>query len=249
MTLIQQTGKLSLFVQIITGLIDAFMLTVPLSQEHQILRQLLIMELVVQVVEGIFYIWMIYKFSVISNVTMFRYWDWVFTTPVMLITLSLYFLYKKDINIKEHNSQTKENSNIKYYQTTKENNSFKSLPQYLKENYKPLSIIVIMNSLMLLFGYLGEINYLSVIKSTFYGFIPFVIMFYIIYTNFAQVNQETLNMFWYFVIVWGLYGIAALFNYKWKNVSYNILDLFAKNFFGLFLAYVIYKKSNTNLYI
>ena len=249
MTIIQQTGKLSLFVQIITGLIDAFMLTVPLSQEHQILRQLLIMELVVQVIEGIFYVWMIYKFSVISNVTMFRYWDWVFTTPVMLITLSLYFLYKKDINIKENNSQ-----NIKEYQNTndynnmniKENSHTKPLSQYLKENYKPLSIIVIMNSLMLLFGYLGEINYLSVIKSTFYGFIPFIIMFYIIYNNFAQVNQETLNMFWYFVIVWGLYGIAALFNYKWKNVGYNILDLFAKNFFGLFLAYVIYKKSNTN---
>ena len=29
---------------------------------------------------------------------------------------------------------------------------------------------------------------------------------------------------------------------------YNILDLFAKNFFGLFLAYVLYKASSKNIY-
>ena len=43
----------------------------------------------------------------------------------------------------------------------------------------------------------------------------------------------------YFFIIWFLYGIAALLNYKMKNIMYNILDLFAKNLFGIYLGYVI----------
>jgi len=31
-------------------------------------------------------------------------------------------------------------------------------------------------------------------------------------------------------------------SYEVKNIMYNILDLFAKNFFGLFLAYVLIYK-------
>jgi bacteriorhodopsin len=42
---------------------------------------------------------------------------------------------------------------------------------------------------------------------------------------------------------WALYGLFALLNYTAKNVSYNILDLFAKNFFGVFLSLVIWRKS------
>jgi bacteriorhodopsin len=39
-----------------------------------------------------------------------------------------------------------------------------------------------------------------------------------------------------------MYGIAALLPYNLKNSIYNILDLFAKNFFGLFLTYIIITK-------
>jgi len=37
--------------------------------------------------------------------------------------------------------------------------------------------------------------------------------------------------------------VFALTSYTIKNTGYNILDIFAKNFFGLFLAYVVYTKS------
>ena len=40
--------------------------------------------------------------------------------------------------------------------------------------------------------------------------------------------------------IWSIYGIAALFNFKIKNAFYNILDIFSKNFYGLFLAYLVY---------
>jgi hypothetical protein len=35
-------------------------------------------------------------------------------------------------------------------------------------------------------------------------------------------------------------------SYTIKNTGYNILDVFAKNFFGLFLAYIVVSKSKTS---
>ena len=245
MSIIQQTGKFSLIIQIITGLIDALALTLPVGFQEQILRQLLTMELIVQIIESIFYVWMLNKFNSLSNVTIYRYLDWVFTTPIMLITLCIYFIYKRNT---ETNIKIDENINININENNNENiNENKGLLFYLKENIIPFIVIIIMDWSMLLFGYLGEINILSILSSTILGFIPFIIMFYIIYNKFAQVNTTTLQMFWYFVVVWGLYGIAALFNYKWKNTAYNILDLFAKNFCGLFLAYVSYTRRIYNI--
>jgi bacteriorhodopsin len=43
--------------------------------------------------------------------------------------------------------------------------------------------------------------------------------------------------------VWAIYGVAAVLPYHIKNTMYNILDIFAKNFFGIFLSYVLYKAS------
>jgi len=227
-TMIQKTGKLSLGVQIVTGLIDAFVLTLPRSPGLQILRQLLFLELIVQVIEGSFYVWMLRQFDEVKNVTPVRYYDWAITTPTMLFTLCMYFIFLRD------------NPTGKQDEEKTETTPRKSLWTYTKEYATPLSWIILMDWLMLLFGYLGELNIMSTITSTLWGFIPFGVMYAIIYANFAQVNNTTLTMYWYFVAVWSLYGVAALLPYTWKNAFYNILDLFAKNFFGLFLAYTIY---------
>ena len=74
---------------------------------------------------------------------------------------------------------------------------------------------------MLFFGYIGELGKMSVNLSTFLGFIPFTIMFYIIYENYSKHTSLGINTFKYFVIVWGLYGIAALMNYELKNIMYT----------------------------
>jgi len=42
-------------------------------------------------------------------------------------------------------------------------------------------------------------------------------------------------------IIWGLYGIAFMLSDIAKNNLINLLDLFAKNFFGIFLFYEAYK--------
>jgi len=209
-----------LFIQIITGLIDYYVLTLPTAPDLNLLRELLLLEFIVQIVEGTFYVWLVFSISSAKNITLYRYWDWFITTPTMLITFSTFLIYLK---FKESNA-----TNIPSFTTI------------ISDNLKTYSAIVLLNAAMLLFGYLGELKKLSLFTSVFGGFVPFFMMFYIIYENFAKYTDLGTALFWYFVIVWGLYGVAACLSYKLKNTCYNILDLFAKNFFGLFLAYLLY---------
>jgi hypothetical protein len=92
--------------------------------------------------------------------------------------------------------------------------------------------------LMLLFGFLGEVNYLDVQLSLILGFIPFIFYYYKIYKKLKINNQKKDKklLFWFYFIFWSLYGVAAGLEYELKNAMYNILDLFAKNFIGIFLV-------------
>ena len=220
MNLIYATGVLSLIVQIVVGVIDFFVLTLTVPSSFMLVHDLLVMEFIVQVIEFSFYFWMVSKFNVIKNITPIRYYDWVITTPTMLISFIFYLKFLRD-----------QEQNIKS----------ESLLTELKNKWKLVLNVLLLNWAMLFAGYLGEQNIFSYLATTLVGFVPFLMMFYIIYKNFAVHTDEGRKIFWYFSIVWGIYGIAALLPYKIKNSMYNILDLFAKNFFGLFLAYVLYK--------
>jgi bacteriorhodopsin len=221
MGIIQYTAGLSLSVQIITAAIDYYVLTLPtISPDLQLLHDLLLVELLVQLVEGAFYVWLVFAISRTANITLHRYWDWFITTPTMLITFATFLVY---LRFKE--------------------SGVTDIPSFISiigTNLKTYTTLVLLNTAMLIFGYLGELKKISLFTSVFGGFIPFFMMFYIIYENFAKYTDLGMTMFWYFFIVWGLYGVAACLSYNLKNISYNILDLFAKNFFGLFLAYILY---------
>ena len=149
-----------------------------------------------------------------------RYIDWAITTPTMLIELILYLIYL----------QSKDNGT----DVTKLN--FFNL---LIENSSNISYIIFLNWLMLIFGYLGEINIIDTLTGVLLGFVPFLIYYFIIYVNYASKSKTGWKLFWYFFSFWSLYGVVAVLPYYIKNALYNILDLFAKNFFGLFLSYII----------
>ena len=219
---IYYTGIISLIIQLVTGIIDFYALNLTIPPSFILLHDLLMMELSVQVIEFSFYIWMISKFNAIKNITPFRYYDWILTTPTMLITFMFYLKFLKN---QEQNIQ---------------NESFLT---ELKNHWKIVLNVLLLNWGMLLSGYVGEQQLFSHLTTTLVGFVPFLLMFYIIYKNFAIHSEQGRKIFWYFSGVWAIYGIAALFPYKIKNSMYNILDLFAKNFFGLFLAYVLYNAS------
>jgi hypothetical protein len=92
---------------------------------------------------------------------------------------------------------------------------------------------------MLFFGYLAEIGILRPLTSAILGFIPFCMFFYLIYETYAKYTSIGRITFYYFITIWSLYGFSSILKYKYKNIAYNILDLFSKNFFGIFLASVL----------
>lgn len=220
MGILKTTAFASLAAQIFTGIVDLYVLTMPVAMEYILLKQLLALEFLVQFIEAIFYVWLAVYITTAVRITQKRYYDWAITTPVMLITLSSYLIY---LRITE----------------TQGSEAIPSFLDIIENNYVNFIKIVILNTLMLLFGYLGEINVLKTVPAVIAGFIPFFAMFYLIYDKYAKYTSSGMLLFYYFVVVWSLYGVAALMSYKWKNTSYNILDLFSKNFFGLFLAYLI----------
>ena len=214
------TLVISIIVQIITGIIDFGALFVNVPAMYNIIRQLLLIEFFVQVIEGSFYVWFAYNFTKVINITPKRYIDWIITTPSMLITLIIYLVY---LNKKEENKTTELD--------------FLTL---LKENSNVIIPVVLLNWLMLLFGYLGETKVIPVLLGVFLGFIPFLLYYYLIYVNYVSTQKSGGKvLFWYFLFFWSLYGLVAGFPYYVKNSLYNILDLFAKNFFGIFLSYMI----------
>lgn len=214
------TLVISIIVQIITGIIELAAIFVKIPTIYLIIRQLLILELLVQFFEGTFYFWLAYNFTEVLNITPKRYIDWSITTPTMLITLMVYLIY---LNKRVENKT----NNLDFFSILKDNTSI----------FIP---VVFLNWLMLLFGYLGEMKIIPVFLGVLLGFIPFLIYYYIIYVNYVTQNESGYLLFWYFFFFWSLYGFVAILPYYLKNSCYNILDLFAKNFFGLFLSYIVF---------
>jgi hypothetical protein len=209
----------SILIQVITGIIEIISLFIKVPLRFLFLKQLMLLEIFVQFIEGFFYINWLYNFKNILNITPKRYFDWIITTPIMLINLIFYliFLQHEDKN------------------TSDKLNFFKL---FNKEFYTIITILLL-NWAMLLFGYLGEISVIPILLGVSLGFIPFLIYYYIIYKKYAVLTNDGLKIFFYFFIFWCLYGIVAVLPYNIKNTCYNILDLFSKNFFGLFLTYLI----------
>ena len=216
------TLVISIIVQIVTGIIEigAFFIKVPAT--YLLIRQLLIIELIVQFFEGTFYVWLAYNFTKVLNVTPKRYIDWAITTPSMLISLMVYLIYLN--NSVENNTNTNE----------------LELFAIFKDNSTIFISILLLNWLMLLFGYLGEMKIIPVLLGVFLGFIPFLLYYYMIYVNYVNEKTPGYLLFWYFFFFWSMYGFVAVLPYYVKNSFYNILDLFAKNFFGIFLSYIIF---------
>jgi hypothetical protein len=226
-----KTVYLSLFVQIITGVTDVYVLFT-VTGEKLILKALLLLEIIVQAIEGSFYIWLASMFSTVKDVTPKRYFDWAFSTPLMLFTLCIYLDY-----LKKEKKETEKKEPDEKKQTI-----LTILFDKFNEHKQILIPVFILNWLMLLLGYLGEIGTIDNLFAVILGFIPFIAFYAIIYFNYAQYTNTGTVLFWWFATIWAFYGKAALMSYYWKNISYNILDIFSKNFFGVYLAYLVWNK-------
>ena len=95
---------------------------------------------------------------------------------------------------------------------------------------------------MLGFGYLQEIGLLSIVWSSIFGYLSLIGSFSLLYWNTVSKTPQQQGLFWFMFSAWSLYGVAAMFPSKEKNIGYNILDVFAKNFYGVYLSYLIYNR-------
>ena len=98
-----------------------------------------------------------------------------------------------------------------------------------------IGLIIILNYLMLFFGYLGEIKKIGRYFALILGFIAFLMMYFIIFINYVKPKYSRSNyiLFGIYFFVWSLYGIVYLFDEELKNIITNILDLIAKCIVGL----------------
>ena len=223
----------SIVVQLVTGVIELLAFFVKTPPGMGLIKQLLGLEVAVQAVEGSFYAWLYYNIDRVKNITPKRYADWAITTPTMLVTLIAYIIY---LNTDKGNDN---------------GNDSLSLIQILRENAVPIAQILGLNWLMLLFGYLGEVGVFSLLTGVALGFVPFIAYFYIMYERFVAndaihnngTNGTSLKIYAYFLVAWSLYGIVAVLPYALKNTIYNVLDLFSKNFFGIFLSYLLFSNA------
>jgi hypothetical protein len=221
------SNQISILIQFITGIVGAYGLTIPLAPTDVILREVLTLEMIVQFIEFIFYIGFLTVFH-LTSLTQARYYDWFLSTPIMLFTTSLYFYFKNFVEDKE----TMSSKNGKPF----------SLWEFAKQHRKPLLGILVLNFLMLLFGFLAEMGLMPRGLAFVLGTGALCGSFLIIYENFARFSKLTNNIFFVMFTLWALYGVFFLLPPVVKNVGYTTLDIFAKNFFGLFLTYVIYSK-------
>ena len=144
-----------------------------------------------------------------------RYIDWFITTPTMLVSTIVFFEYLNNKSKTIH------------------------LVDFIKENKQDVLKIVSYNFIMLFFGLLGELKIIDNRVAVTIGFIFFYLTFKLIYEKYANKTQEGMKLFTFLVVVWSLYGVAALMPLKAKNISYNMLDIVSKNFYGLFIYYTI----------
>lgn len=155
---------------------------------------------------------------------MVRYFDWFITTPLMLLTTMVYFRYRNAVQDKQ-----------KW-----------TIGQFLNQYKSDIIMMFMLNFLMLLFGYLAETDKLNLFIANSIGTILFIIAFGVLYTytykdteqqHNSQTIQENKQLFYFMLVVWGAYGVAAFTDDVTKNNMFNILDVLAKNFFGLYLYY------------
>ena len=217
--IVSKTIYASLVIQIITTIISLDGLRQKVNIKDFVLKEILVLEALVQFIESFFYIWIIFSIHDLNKITPRRYIDWTFSTPIMLTSTIVFMKYQE-------------------YREKKIDKTFRLL-NFFKENKTNILKIFIFNGLMLLCGFLGEAGLIDKRIGIPLGFIFFYLSFNLIYKEYAKKSKLGKKLFTFLVVIWGLYGIAAMTNLNTKNISYNILDIIAKNFYGLFIYYII----------
>lgn len=225
---VKTTLYISIVIQIVSLLYGLYIYTTTKdTPQNDTLYEILFLENVVQFVEFSFYFLVSFIFTRIStkNLAKYRYYDWFITTPVMLLT-TLFFFYNEKQRFGKANNETKENSQKQL-----------SIGEIASKEWMNIVKLVLSNAGMLAMGYLYELGKIGLFTSNTIGFGFLAYSFYILYQYVATPISR--GLFWIMGGIWSLYGVAAWYNPVVKNTAFNLLDVVSKNFYGIFIAYMI----------
>ena len=98
-----------------------------------------------------------------------------------------------------------------------------------------LLIVLLLNYVMLGLGYLGETNALDKTVAMVTSFVSFFTMFAIIFYMYVKPKYRLSNYVLYFMylVVWSMYGVAYVLEEESKNLMFNALDLMSKGLIGI----------------
>jgi bacteriorhodopsin len=256
MNLVNITLYTSIILQFLAGFVglDGFRYNIP--KQDTILKTILGIETGVQLVELIFYLMFVFIQFPIENIASIRYYDWFFTTPSMLLSTMLFFYYKRT---KENNSDdipTISSFLQKYKWETGIvliANALMLILGYAGE----MKIVSIMSAFVWGFVFFAvafyEIWDVFVVNKKTETITNENNIEELTDINNTNINiniekmkkekvsyqNEIMYLFIFLFVVWSLYGIVYPFNAELKNISFNILDVISKNFYGLFIYWKI----------
>ncbi len=103
--------------------------------------------------------------------------------------------------------------------------------------------VILLDYVMLYFGYMGEMKKISIFTAETFGFGALFAMFYIIYNKYVKPATNIANrvLFGIYFVIWSMYGVAYLLDEEYKNITMNFLDLSAKCLMGIGL-WIYYTK-------
>jgi len=207
MSIVRTSAIASLFAQFIIGVITSvgFFLDVKNVKDREDLNTILAFEVSSQVIEFLWYAVVLMRSQTIT--ARLRYIDWVLSTPIMLISLAMFF---------RHRDPTQSSSVLTVF-----------------ESYEIYACLAV-NWIMLAFGFAMESMWIPDMAGLLGGGLSLVGSFTFL-AVLTPIDTLSHILFWVTFGVWGLYGVAAAFDDVTKNVMYNAIDVVSKNCFGLFL--------------
>lgn len=196
------------------------------DEKTKYLRAALVSETCVNIIAGLTYFYFLkylYEDNIkLEDITPVRYLDWLITTPFLIYSFALYSTY--------------------------ENNKKNDTPNKGLD-YVPLSYLLVLNTIMLVFGFMGETGRLNKHLAFGISMAAFAVLFYLIYDKYVHNDgdhvESVLITFGIFAAIWLLYGMSYYLNTINKNVAYNILDMISKSAFGIYLWISVLEDSST----
>ena len=152
---------------------------------------------------------------------------------IFVIVVFVIFIWRHRISDEER-KRISERKTAKYYKPNEKD--LDELEKRKEPTFFAFIIILLLNYGMLSSGYLGETNRVDKVSANVIGFVFFIALYlfiYIIYVR-PKYNFDNNILYFSFVFLWAIYGIVYYFDEEEKNIGYNILDLFAKCFVGIF---------------